>query len=366
MQYLPTRTSLILVCGVLLVQAVQAEFLIGSFPPDARARGMGAAHVSLPAGPWRAWWNPGALGLEQGLTTGFSAEVQESGSSQAYGMTYDGPFYGLGASLIQHAFEATWPTDDGRRVQEKRQLTGTTGHLGFGLDLSGSNPNVRIAVGASLKLFREVQIHETWLTDEGYRRRKDTESYWDLLLGALLRVRIPLARPRPGAVAQPPHIAFHLGGVAKNALGQGLTARADVGLNSLSGSVEAHHRFTRAGLACEWVPLQYRGMYPPIKLLAATDWEGVLYSDENEELLSNDNPISAYGLELTLGGVLALRMGTLDRHTAEPWLASYGVGLDLTRVIASIAIDYAASDLAPQGGLHDGEQLHTVSVAVRF
>lgn len=345
----------------LLVQVAEAEFLIGNFPPDAHSRGLGSAQVSLPAGPWRAYWNPGALGLSEGFQAGLSVASQETGTTQAYGLTYERSFYGLGACLRRHDLEMTRPDEDGD-LQERRRLEGTTGHFGFGLDLSGENPNVRLGVGTSLKFFDEEHTHETFLADEGRRRRYEEEEYWDLLLGALLRVRIPLAEPGPGSADHPPHLALHLGGVAKNALGQGLQARADLGLSSVSGRVEAHHRFTRAGLACEWVPFSYRGPHPLVQVIASTDWEGVLYTDDGDEFLPDTNPISAYGLELTFAGRLALRMGVEDRHNPDPLLTSYGAGL----AYRGFAIDYASSELAPQSGLHDGERLYTVSLAARF
>jgi hypothetical protein len=306
-----------------LVEPVAAQSTAGAaslfITPGARADGMGRAFVALPTDGTANWWNPAALGLQQGRV--FSLMHAKLVPDLADDVFYEHLAYamhlpgwgGVGASLIYLGYGKSMATDEGG--QELGEFTSyeISPQLSIGTELLPG-----IAAGLTLK-YVYVNLAPSWATRENLAGTGDT---FGADLAVLLRTKelVP-SFPVPVNV-----------GVNVQNLGPNI-AYID------QDQSDPIPRNLKAGVGVQFLP---NG------LVALPGWVGLVSYDFNKSLVySSEKPVHNAGAELSFNNFAAARVGYIYDKAGDIRDPTFGVGFEipLESVIgskASIAVDYAS------------------------
>lgn len=350
----------------------RAIFLPRRFPPDARSRGMGSAFSAIAEGPWTVRWNPAALGLPHRNAVGFSVLREDSGPTYSLGATWMWRNVGFGVDGTYHLYDYDRLDSSGSLIDESK-LRGGTGHLGFGFQVCRQGSPVRLGIGACLKVFKEGLVREkpNAAGQPGYRRYEINEKYHDLNLGAIIVTRFPLHGESSGTERLPAYIELRFGGVAENALHDGMSVSVEGDPYSVTGEVEAHNRFARAGLALEMAPAGGSGTRYPLKLMVAADWEES-FDTQTGNAVEDGNTVNYFGGELTIREVVSLRAGTANAHMGEGWRTSFGCSVLIAGPPGAkenpcvVEISYANCEPVEDTIFRSGGRLQVISFRVDF
>lgn len=306
--------------------------------PDARSAGLARAFTAVAEGPSAVWWNPGSLGL----SSTWSAQLVTDLDRVTWIGSKDLDVYALaghirGAGVAAHVLRLG-EEESGRGV---RRVWDALVHVGVGLDLSrhaglGSPERMRWGIGAAAKYYAIAQRDEP--IDRGYR---DRAGALDADLGSLMIVRRPLVRGAAGdffASGGPPapYAGLRAGFVLRNAFNR------EVDLTERKGGEVFLGRQVRAGVALEAGTASWRSVGP----IAAGTLSAEMIGDIDDV---RSSPTRAFGFELALLRVIALRYGEIRDEASRLRGVSRGLGLCLGLPWrAGIRLDWADA-ASPKG-----------------
>jgi|CXWL01.1.fsa_nt_gi hypothetical protein len=302
------------------------------FPPDARSRGMGDAFTALAEGPAAVWWNPAAL------TTGPELAVEPLGYSRLvpdladdvwiyyFSATGRRNAIGAGANLNYLSYGESQNLSGFGGVSEARE---SALRLGAGVDLlrllDPGNDRFHAALGASWNRF-DVSIPPTLVLGGS----GGTASAWDMDLGALLALRLPVGH-RTGSL-HPSAVVLRAGSVFGNIL--------DHELDFDGVRPDPVGKTIRSGLAAGFDLGDSPWGYALCIRVAAdrTSFDGKA---------SGSLPVNNFGYEFKFLELISLRRGRVeDRSGAiEDWGYGLGLGHEFHNVLGlrtfGFQLDYA-------------------------
>ncbi len=299
-------------------------------PPDARSRGMGMAFTALAEGPSACFWNPGALGLLDGLYLSpvSYAEIAPHFLDNAYliagGLAAGSGGWGGGVNINYLSlgqdilFDESGELIDDFRAWEYEAL------LGGGVDLfrliSGERRNIGLGLGMNLSMVHQKLGEQFWL--HSFSDSLSGATAFNLDAGLLGAVRIPLATS-----TQPPnttdqagdfadYVSIRFGLAMQNLLNKEIRPKG-------SSDGELMEQRMRIGIAAEAALFTL----PSVSYLGPL-FRGTLSADvDKSATYSSEHPIVRVGAEAGLFHLIALRLGYINDKSGDIKDKTYGVGL---------------------------------------
>ncbi len=353
----------ILLLSVLFPAEITLAALVGApsqlLIPDARSQGMGWAYTAIAEGPSAGFWNPAALGLQEGLWLGWGEaqlvpELADGIWFRPKQLSVSWGGYGLGLYRNTLDYGKSFHTGDSPDDVHEFEASEYVQCLSFGMDLSQLirlKESTCLAMGLNIKQFKADLGSSREIFDFG---PGGDGSAMDLDLGILLDLDKSLpeltrlhsaAGPRSEAatadIRKTSSIGLRGGLVVKNLLANEMEFDNEQWDSPLG-------RFLRSGLALE-LTLQDLPPFPHIlKLSLAYDHELLLSP-------SGHPAHSFYGLEIDLLGVFAIRRGYLDKRDQDISGSTngYGIGFDFqidTRFIRRVSARYDYAEIPQATG----------------
>jgi len=278
-------------------------------PPDARSQGMGSAYTAIAEGPYASYWNPAALGLQEGLWGGWGTaqlvpdladdkwlrSKHISFSWKGLGVGFNRNYLDYGTSYI------TGDTPDDPIEYDSYEYSQT---IGFGLnllDVIGNNENFDLALGVNFKQFK-VDVAPPVILDFSTAVTASDIDIGFLVSGIKRFPNMDIVGVSWGEASSDHTTSISLRGglVYKN------TRRSPLRYTEIEQEHSAPLGYFRhSGIAIE-ATLQRIPPFPHIvRLIYSQDWEDMLEPEIGPD-------IGHKGIEIDLLGVLSYRWGYID------------------------------------------------------
>lgn len=309
---------------------VTAQFSTGAqaqhVVTDARAEGMGRAFTAVADGASAIWWNPGALALQPHMAfqvSGMRLVPDLADDVRLYGVSGVVPIderFGVGGHISYLDYGESIATDEQGNERGTFDSWESMVLLGAGYDIApillppDENHDFHLGVGGDVKICH-VDLAPKEFTLDG---QSATGTAFDIDLGALATMRMPVDSGSRGSQAFPDYLGFRMGMSLRNALNRKIRFNNEDQADPLG-------MFDRWGIAVEGAMGGSSDYGYFFRGVLGAEVNGVAFKvyDDEESILN-------YGGEVVLGGVLSLRGGYINDVDGgiRDFTFGAGVGVD--------------------------------------
>lgn len=343
------RFSVFSLLCIVLVSSPEAA-VVGAvsqlMQPDARSQGMGSAYTAIAEGPYASFWNPAALGLQEGLWGGWGTaqlvpdltddvwlrSKHISFSRRGLGIGFNRNYLDYGTSYI------TGDSPDDPIEYDSYEYCQTIG-LGLNLlDLIGENKHFDFALGLNFKQFK-VDIAPSGVLD--FEVGSSTASDIDigfLATGTHYMPTLNIEGVNWGEASNDLTTSISIrGGLVYKNIQKGTLRYPEL------GQIDPLGYFRHSGIAIE-ATLQRLPPFPHvIRLIYSQDWEDMLEPEIGPD-------IGHKGIEIDLLGIFSYRWGYINDPDGDVTdsTSGWGLGFDIevqNQYINRISAHYDFADV---------------------
>jgi hypothetical protein len=338
-----------LVCLILVGFAEAAVVGASSqlLEPDARSQGMGSAYTAIAEGPYASYWNPAALGLQEGLWGGWGTaqlipDLADDKWLRSKHLSFSWSGLGIGFNRNYFDYGTSYITGDNPDEPIEYDSYEYSQTFGFGLnllDVIRKSENFDLAIGVNYKQFK-IDVAPPVILDFSTVVTASDIDIGFLVSGTKRFPNMDIIGVSWGETSNDHTTSISIRGglVYKN------TRRSPLRY----AEIDQEHSdplgyFRHSGIALE-ATLQRIPPFPHVvRLIYSQDWEDMLEPEIGPD-------IGHKGFEIDFLGVLAFRRGYIDDPDGDitDSTSGWGLGFDIeidNRYIDRISARYDSADV---------------------
>jgi len=321
--------------------------------PDARSQGMGSAYTAIAEGPYASYWNPAALGLQEGLWGGWGTAQLLPGiaddlwlRSKHVSFSWKGMGIGFNRNFLDYG--TSYLTGDSPDEVIAHDSYEYCQSLGLGLNLLepiGKSEHLDLALGISFKQFR-IDIPPPHILDFSTVVTASDIDIGFMITGVQSFPRMDIVDVSWGEASNDHTTSIEIRGglVYKN------TQKSPLKYMELGHQYgEPLGYFRHSGIAVK-ATLQRLPPFPHVvRVIYSQDWEEMLEPEIGPD-------IGYKGVEIDFLGVLAFRRGYIDNPDGKitDSTSGWGLGFDIeveNRYISRISAHYDSAEVPQAEGM---------------
>ena len=315
--------------------------------PDARSQGMGSAYTAIAEGPYASFWNPAALGLQDGLWGGWGTaqlvpDLADDKWLRSKHISFSKNGLGFGFNRTSLDYGTSYITGDNPDDIIEYDSYEYCQTIGFGLnllDVVGKNEHFDLAIGVNFKQFK-IDVAPPVVLDFSTVVTASDSDIGFLVSGTKRFPNMDIVGVswREASNDHTTSIKLRGGLVYKN------TQKNPLRYSELELEYDAPLGYFRhSGIAIE-ATLQRIPPFPHVvRLIYSQDWENTLEPE-------TDPDIGHKGIEIDLLGIFSYRWGYIDDPDGDitDSTSGWGLGFDIeldNRYINRISAHYDFADV---------------------
>jgi len=314
--------------------------------PDARSQGMGSAYTAIAEGPYASYWNPAALGIQEGLWGGWGTaqlvpDLADDIWLRSKHMSFSWKNLGVGFNRNYLDYGTSYITGDSPDEAIAYDSYEYCQTIGVGLNLLDwidENKHFDFALGVNFKQFKvDLAPSEILDIEVGSSTASDIDIGF-LATGTHYMPTLNIEGVNLGEASNDLTTSISLrGGLVYKNIQKGTIRYPEI------QQIDPLGYFRHSGVAIEAI-LQRIPPFPHVvRFIYSQDWENTLEPETGPD-------IGHKGIEIDLLGIFSYRWGYIDDPDGDitDSTSGWGLGFDIeleNRFISRIGAHYNSADV---------------------